>query len=51
MNEVTFEVVGDSVPVTADSMRALKLPDHPANLKFSEWIGVGLFIRSDNRWP
>ena len=36
MNHVTFEVVGDSVPVTADAMKAPNLPDHPANLKFSE---------------
>ena len=36
MNDVTFEVVGDSVPVTADAIKGPKLPDHPANLKFSE---------------
>jgi hypothetical protein len=36
MNDVTFEVVGDSVPVTADAIKVPKLPDHPANLKFSE---------------
>ena len=36
MNDVTFEVVGDSVPVSAERTKVPKLPDHPANLKFSE---------------
>ncbi|HKD61237.1 MAG TPA: M56 family metallopeptidase [Terracidiphilus sp.] len=36
MNDVTFEVVGDSVPVTSITPPSPKVPDHPANLKFTE---------------
>ncbi|MGA7241700.1 MAG: hypothetical protein WBX19_00895, partial [Terracidiphilus sp.] len=35
MNDVTFEVVDDSVPVTAVPFQS-KASDHPVNLKFTE---------------
>ncbi len=36
INGVTFEIVGDNVPVTARPLQGTKLPDHPMNLDFTE---------------
>lgn len=36
MNDVSFEVVGNDVPVTSHSPLASTLPAHPTNLKFTE---------------
>ena len=36
MNDVSFEVVGNDVPITSQSPVSPTLPTHPANLKFTE---------------